>query len=386
MLIFMDDILPRPALRARILQSVREFPVTVLLGARQVGKSTLAGAAFAGRSDVVVYDLERPADARALMQAETTLERHAGLVVIDEVQRQPSLFSLLRPLADRRPLRTRFVLLGSASPHLLKGVSESLAGRANFIEVGGFTLDEVGRKNWPALWLRGGFPRSYLADDEGAGLRWREALITAFLERDLPQLGISIPAATLRRFWTMMAHYHGQIWNASELARSLGADYKTTGRYLDVLAGAYAIRVLPPWFENLGKRLVKSPKVYVRDSGLLHALLDIESERQLLSHARLGASWEGFALGQVLAAWPAARPWFWSTHQGAELDLLLEHRGKRYGFVFKYGDAPAATKSMHIAMEDLKLRHLWVVYPGTKEYALSDAITAIPISRLPEPP
>lgn len=386
MLIFMDDILPRPALRARILQSVREFPVTVLLGARQVGKSTLAGAAFAGRSDVVVYDLERPADARALMQAETTLERHTGLVVIDEVQRQPSLFSLLRPLADRRPLRTRFVLLGSASPHLLKGVSESLAGRANFIEVGGFTLDEVGRKNWPALWLRGGFPRSYLADDEGAGLRWREAFITAFLERDLPQLGISIPAATLRRFWTMMAHYHGQIWNASELARSLGADYKTTGRYLDVLAGAYAIRVLPPWFENLGKRLVKSPKVYVRDSGLLHALLDIESERQLLSHARLGASWEGFALGQVLAAWPAARPWFWSTHQGAELDLLLEHRGKRYGFEFKYGDAPAATKSMHIAMEDLKLRHLWVVYPGTREYALGDAMTAVPISRLPEPP
>ncbi len=382
----MEDILPRPTLRARLLQSVREFPVTVLLGARQVGKSTLAHAAFAGRPDVVTYDLERPADARALAQAETTLERHAGLVIIDEVQRQPSLFALLRPLADRKPCRTRFVVLGSASPELMKGVSESLAGRANFIEVGGFTLDEVGRENWPTLWLRGGFPLSYLADDESAGIRWREAFITAFLERDLPQLGIAIPAVTLRRFWTMTAHYHGQIWNASELARSLGADYKTTSRYLDILAGAYAVRVLPPWFENLGKRLVKSPKVYVRDSGLLHALFDIETERQLLSHARLGASWEGFALEQVLAAWQATRPWFWSTHQGAELDLLLERRGKRYGFEFKYSDAPDATKSMHIAMADLKLQHLWVVYPGTREYSISANITAVPITRLPDPP
>lgn len=385
LLLFMDNLLARPALIARVRQSVQEFPVTVLLGARQVGKSTLAQTAFADRDDVVVYDLERPADARALAQAEATLETHTGLVIIDEVQRQPELFSLLRPLADRKPRRARFVLLGSASPALMKGVSESLAGRANFIEVGGFTLNETGAKTWPALWLRGGFPLSYLAKDGAASNRWREALITAFLERDLPQLGIAVPAVTMRRFWTMTAHYHGQIWNASELARSLGADHKTTSRYLDLLAGAFVLRVLPPWFENLGKRLVKSPKVYVRDSGLLHALLDIETDRQLLSHARLGASWEGFALEQVLAKWQAARPWFWSTHQGAELDLLLERRGKRHGFEFKYSDAPAGTKSMHVAIEDLKLQHLWVVYPGTKTYAISADITAVPISRLPDP-
>ncbi|MSU50054.1 MAG: ATP-binding protein [Opitutus sp.] len=296
---------------SRVRQAVREFPVTVLLGARQVGKSTLAHAAVADRNDVVSYDLERPADARALEQAAATLERHTGLVIVDEIQRQPALFTLLRPLADRKPRRTRFILLGSASPALMKGVSESLAGRASFIEVPGFSLDETGVKGWRNLWLRGGFPLSYLANDEAASRRWREAFVTAFLERDLPQLGISVPAVTLRRFWTMTAHYHGQIWNVSELARSLGSDYKTTSRYLDILAGDFVLRILRPWFENLGRR---------------------------------------------------------------------------YGFEFKYSDAPDATKSMHVAMTDLKLEHLWVVYPGTKTYSIADDITAVPITQLPVPP
>jgi predicted AAA+ superfamily ATPase len=321
-----------------------------------------------------------------LEHPELALESLKGLVVVDEVQRRPELFAALRPLADRANLPARFVLLGSASPGLMRGVSESLAGRAQFITVEGFDLEEVDPDAWRSLWLRGGFPRSFLAADDAASLRWRTAFMTTFLERDLPQLGIRIPAETLRRFWMMVAHYHGQIWNASELARSLGSNEKTARQYLDLLAGAYVVRILPPWFENLGKRLVKSPKVYVRDCGLLHALLDISASSQLPGHVKMGASWEGFAIEQVLARWGKDRAWFWSTYQGAELDLLLEHRGTRYGFEFKYADAPVVTRSMQVALEDLRLEHLWVVYPGLKTYRLSADITVVPITRLPGPP
>lgn len=381
-----DDLLPRRRLLARLKQSVAEFPVTVLLGARQIGKSTLAAAGFGRSRSATFFDLERTADFRALANPELALAPLDGIVVIDEVQRQPGLFAALRPLADRRGTPARFVLLGSASPGLMRGVSESLAGRAQSITVDGFDLDEVGAAAWPALWLRGGFPRSFLAATDAASLRWRAAFIATFLDRDLPQLGIRIPAETLRRFWMMIAHYHGQIWNASELARSLGTNEKTARHYLDLLAGTFVVRILPPWFENLGKRLVKSPKIYIRDSGLLHVLLDIDDAPHLRGHAKVGASWEGFAVEQVLARWETDRAWFWSTYQGAELDLLVEHAGRRYGFEFKHSDAPTATRSMQTALEDLKLKHLWVVYPGTKSYALSPDITVVPIDRLPDAP
>ena len=379
------DYLPRRRLAAILRRSVREFPVTVLLGARQVGKSTLAHATFA-RGRVSRYDLEIPADERALAEPSLAVGSLKGTVIIDEVQRKPGLFPLLRPLADRRPLPARFILLGSASPELMRGVSESLAGRAAFMTVDGFNLAEVGVGNWRTLWFRGGFPRSYLAANDAASTRWREAFAATFLERDLPQLGIRVPSETLRRFWTMIAHYHGQIWNASEFARSLGTDEKTARRYLDILSGAFVVRILAPWHNNLGKRLVKSPKIYIRDCGLLHSLLGIASPIHLEAHPKLGSSWEGFAMGEILALWEAQRSWFWSTHQGAELDLLIERSGKRYGFEFKYSDAPEMTRSMHIALQDLSLQHLWVVHPGSRSFPLSDKVTAVSISDLPSPP
>ncbi|HEX9593678.1 MAG TPA: ATP-binding protein [bacterium] len=380
-----ESIVPRPGLTSRVLRLLSEAPVGVLLGARQAGKTTLAQMVAEAWEDqgggpVHWFDLELPTARSALSTAELTLAPLRGLVVLDEIQRMPDLFTLLRPLADRRERPARFLILGSASPELVRGVSETLAGRALFTAVPGFTVDELGAGQIEALWTRGSFPRSVLAPSEGASLRWREAFIATFLERDLPQLGIRVPAETLRRFWTMLAHYHGQVWNGAELAHSLDTSPKSAHHYRDILAGSFMVRVLPPWYENLKKRQVKSPKVYLRDSGLLHSLLAIPSLADLRAHPRYGASWEGFALEQVLAAADTRDAYFWSTQRGAELDLLLFAGGKRWGYEFKCADAPTMTKSMHIALQDLDLAALTVVYPGTARYRLHERVEVVPLA------
>jgi hypothetical protein len=305
------------------------------------------------------------------------------LIVIDEFQRQPALFELIRVLADRRPLPARFLILGSASPELVRGASETLAGRVAHCELGGLELFDVGAVHQSRLWLRGGFPRSFLARSDGEGAAWRADLITTFLERDVPQLGLRVPAAALRRFWTMLAHYHGQIWNAAELARSLGTGEAAVRHHLDILSGTYLVRQLPPWFENVGKRLVKSPRVFVRDSGILHQLLGVRSRLDLHAHPKLGASWEGFAVEQIIRRFDADRDaYFYRTHAGAELDLLLVRGGRRIGFEMKYADAPQITKSMHIALADLQLDRLFVVHPGERTHPLHDRIEALALADL----
>ena len=377
----------RPRLEEAVRQSLAESPVTVLLGARQTGKTTLSREIARSLAPVHTFDLEQAASRRALSTPELTLSSLSGTVVIDEVQRLPELFAVLRPLCDRPDATARFLLLGSASPNVVRGVSESLAGRALFVSVTGFTIEETGGDTQDCLWLRGSFPRSFLARSDAASLRWRESFTQAFLERDVPQLGIRVPAETLRRFWTMVAHYHGQTWNASGVARSIDASPTASRHYLDILAGAYFVRVLPPWYENVGKRQVRSPKVYIRDCGLLHSLLGIDTMMALRSHPHYGASWEGFALEQVLSLVGERNAYFWGTQRGAELDLLLLHKGKRLGFEFKCTDAPAMTKSMHVALTDLGLDALYVVYPGTESYPLHQKVRALPltsVSALPE--
>lgn len=375
-------MIPRPRALDRIAYAFSTHSIAALLGPRQCGKTTLARL-IAERELCTYFDLENPVDIRRLSAPMRALEDLSGLVVIDEVQRRPDLFGLLRVLVDRPKNPARFLLLGSASPYLAKGVSESLAGRVGFIDLSGFDLKEVGAEHFAHLWLRGGFPRSFLATDESASMVWRDDFIRTFLERDIPQLGISIPAETLRRFWTMIAHYHGQVWNAAQLARSLGASENTARRYLDILAGAYLIRILPPWFENIRKRQVKAPKIYIRDSGILHALLQLRTLADLQSHPKLGASWEGFVLEQVIGLLESRDAYFWGTHAGAELDLLVRIAGKHYGFEFKYADAPEGSRSMHTAIQDLRLEHLWVIYPGHQEYSLDHKISVIPIDSVP---
>jgi predicted AAA+ superfamily ATPase len=315
---------------------------------------------IAAREPCEFFDLESPVDLQRLSAPMTTLEKLSGLVVLDEVQRRPDLFQFLRVLVDRPENPARFLLLGSASPRIVRGVSESLAGRIGLVDLSGFDLRETGTEHQDRLWIRGGFPRSFLAGDDASSMAWRDNFVRTFLERDIPQLGITIPAETLRRFWTMTAHFHGQIWNAAQLARSLGVSENTVRSHLDILAGAFMVRVLPPWFENLRKRQVKAPKVYLRDAGLLHALLQIESLAELQAHPKLGASWEGFALEQLCTLLETRKAYYWATHGGAELDLLITIGGKRYGFEFKYADAPGATRSMRIALEDLNLEKVWV--------------------------
>ena len=338
---------------------------------------------MAEREPCTYFDLENPVDLRRLSAPMRTLEDLSGLVVIDEIQRRPDLFELLRVLVDRPKNPARFLFLGSASPHLAKGVSESLAGRVGFIDLFGFSIEEVGGDHCTHLWLRGGFPRSFLAIDEVASMIWRDDFIRTFLERDIPQLGISIPAETLRRFWTMLAHYHGQVWNAAQLARSLGTSENTARRYLDILSGVYMIRILPPWFANIRKRQVKAPKVYIRDSGILHALLQLRSLSDVQSHPKLGSSWEGFALEQLIGGLESRDLYFWATQAGAELDLLARIQGRQYGFEFKYADAPGTSRSMHIAVQDLSLEHLWVIYPGHQEYPLDNNISVFPVDSIP---
>ena len=372
----------RPDAIARVHGVFRVHPVAAILGPRQCGKTTLARM-IAEREPSTYFDLENPVDLRRLSAPLKALEGLTGLVVIDEVQRQPALHELLRVLVDRSRNPARFLLLGSASPHLTKGVSESLAGRIGFVDLSGFDLREAGAGSHDGLWIRGGFPRSFLAPDDSASITWREDFIRTFLERDIPQLGITIPAETLRRFWTMIAHYHGQVWNAADFARSLGTSENTARRYLDILAGAYMIRVLPPWFENIGKRQVKAPKIYIRDSGILHALLYLRTLLDVQGHPKLGASWEGFALEQLLTIMETRDAYFWATHSGAELDLLVTIGGKRHGFEFKFADAPGRTRSMGVAIRDLHLDHLWVVYPGRQEYPLDEKITVVPVEAIP---
>ena len=379
----MTQNIPRQRLLNQGASCLRSSPVTVLLGARQVGKTTLAQMVSAVREDVRFFDLERAAGREALTHTpELTLGDCSGLVVIDEIQRLPFLFEVLRPLCDFSERRATYLLLGSASPDLVRGVSETLAGRALFVRIPGFAIDEIGEGNQDRLWLQGGFPRSYLCETPGEARRWLESFVQTFLERDIPQLGLRIPSETLRRFWVMMAHYHGQVWNASELGRSLSVSPATANHYRDILAGTFVIRVLPPWFENLGKRQTKSPKVYLRDSGLLHWLLGIDSIQALRSHPRYGASWEGFALEQVLSLSGERDSYYWRTQRGAELDLLLMRGGRRYGFEFKCTDAPAVTKSMHIALQDLGLERIWVVYPGAERYPMHERIEAMPLRQI----
>jgi predicted AAA+ superfamily ATPase len=352
-----------------------------LLGPRQSGKTTLARNLLAPDSENY-FDLERPTGLRRLEDPETSLGDLRGLVVIDEVQRRPDLFPILRVLIDRPRSPARFLLLGSASPALLRQSSESLAGRIEVIETAGFALEEVGQRHSAKLWLRGGFPRSFVATSESRSFTWREEFIRTFLEQDLPQLGMRIPSPQLHRFWTMLAHYHGQLWNAAEPARSLGLSQPTVRSYLDLMTSAYMIRQLQPWHENLSKRQVKAPKIYVRDSGLLHALLGLRTRRDLLSHPKLGASWEGFVIEQLLHAAAPDQAYFWATHQGAEIDLLMLRGSRRIGVEIKRSDAPSLTPSMRIALDDLRLNKLWIVYPGRQRYDLNNKVTAIPFDEV----
>jgi predicted AAA+ superfamily ATPase len=374
-------MIPRPEPIRQIEKSFKVHPVTALLGPRQCGKTTLARF-IAEHEPATFFDLENPVDIQRLTVPMQALKDLSGLVILDEIQRKPELFELLRVLVDRPDPNTRFLLLGSASPHLMKGVSESLAGRIGFVDLAGFQLWEVGEQYRDSLWIRGGFPRAFLTDSDSLSTQWRESFIRTFLERDIPQLGISIAAETLRRFWTMVAHYHGQVWNAAEFARAMGTAENTARRYLDILAGAYMIRVVPPWFENLKKRQVKAPKIYIRDSGLFHSLLHVSTLADLQGHPKIGASWEGFVLEHIVQFFGIRDAYFWATHAGAELDLMVTIAGKRHGFEIKYADAPGRKRSMHIAIEDLGLEHLWVIYPGDQKYSLDSNITVLPLEEM----
>jgi hypothetical protein len=361
----------------QIASAVARAPVATLLGPRQCGKTTLARI-FGKKRGATYFDLESLPDQRRLQNPEMMLDSLQGLVVLDEIQLMPELFSVLRVLVDRLGNKIRFLILGSASPHIIKNVSQTLAGRTEFIELSGFNLSETGASS-DQLWLRGGFPLSLLADSDDDSQAWRSAFIRTFLERDIPQLGITIPASAMRRFWTMLAHFHGQTLNASELGRSLGLSDKTIRSYLNILSGTFMVRQLQPWHENLRKRQVKAVKIYFRDSGLLHTLLDIPDMHSLMGHPRLGASWEGFALEQAIQLIKPADAYFWATHSGAELDLFFIKNGKRYGIEFKCNEAPRVSKSMRVAINDLSLSHLWIVYPGKDAYPVDTNISVIPL-------
>jgi uncharacterized protein len=361
--------------------ALRRSRVVALLGPRQCGKTTLARQ-FVPTGSLNYFDLEDPLDLARLAQPNLALRPLRGLVVIDEIQRRPDLFPLLRVLADRRPLPARFLILGSASPDLLHQSSETLAGRLETVPLEGFRLADLGVKAQGRHWLRGGFPLAYTARSESDSLAWRLQFVQTFLQRDLPQLGVQIPALALQRFWNMVAHYHAQIWHGAELARALAVGESTVRRYLDLLTGVFMVRQLPPWFENIGKRQVKAPKVYLRDSGLLHALLGITNRRSLERHPKVGASWEGYAIEEVLKALRPEEAYYWATHQGAEIDLVLFQHGRRLGIECKRKDAPTLTPSMRIALADLRLDRLLVVYPGDRAYTLADRIEVMPLGDL----
>lgn len=366
---------------ALVRTALRRSRIVALLGPRQCGKTTLV-CAFVAPESPNYFDLEDPASLARLAEPETSLRPLKGLVVIDEVQRRPELFPLLRVLADRHPMPARFLVLGSAAPDLLRQASESLAGRIETVSLEGFRLADLGADAQPRHWLRGGFPLAFTARSDADSFVWRRQFLQTFLERDLPQLGMGTPAAALHRFWSMVAHYHGQIWNAADPARALGVNESTVRRYLDLMTGVFMVRQLPPWFENLGKRQVKAPKVYVRDSGLLHALLGLGTQRDLEHHPKLGASWEGYAVEEVLKALRPDEAYYWATHNGAEIDLVLFKKGRRIGVECKRADAPTFTPSMRIALADLKLDELIVVYPGERRYRLDKRVEVVPLAEL----
>lgn len=374
-------MLERHQLLDRIGRALKRSRVVALIGPRQSGKTTLARTLLPQNSGNY-FDLEDPRSLARLDQPMTALEGLRGVVVIDEIQRLPELFPVLRVLADRKPLPARFLILGSASPELLRQSSESLAGRIETISVAGFSLTEVGETALNRHWQRGGFPLSFLARTNDDSFAWRQQFIQTFLERDVPQLGINIPAPALLRFWTMVAHCHGGVWSSADPARSLGIGESTVRRYLDLLANLLVVRQLQPWHENLAKRQVKAPKVYVRDSGLLHSLLGIRSENDLLAHPKSGASWEGYVVEEAINAVQPDQAYFWATHQGAELDLLLFKDGRRVGIEIKRTDAPTVTPSMRIALNDLRLEQLIVLYPGTLAYELGPQVRVVPIGSI----
>ncbi len=377
-------MLTRPAFHAIVQTALRRSRIVVLIGPRQCGKTTLARELVPEES-ANYFDLEDPVSLARLEEPRTALEGLRGLVVIDEVQRRPELFPVLRVLADRRGAPAKFLILGSASPELLRQSSESLAGRIELVEMTGFILAETGAEAMEPHWQRGGFPLSYLAETDEDSAAWRRNFVRTFIERDMALLAPGLPPAGLLRFWTMLAHYHGQMWNASEAAGSLGVSAPTARRYLDALSGVFMVRQLQPWFENLGKRQVKSPKIYFRDSGLFHSLLGLRTRDELLTHPKLGASWEGYAIEEAIRHHAPDEAYFWATHNQAELDLLLFKDGRRLGIECKRADAPRLTPSMKIAMEDLKLDHLTVYYPGSRSYELADRVTVQPLTTLAAP-
>ncbi len=368
-------MVPRTRYETRIRTALRRSKIVALLGPRQCGKTTLAQR-VASDIDSQYFDLESPADRARLRNPELYLGELSGLIVLDEIQTMPELFPVLRVLADRSVGNGRFLILGSASGRLVHDASESLAGRIEFVDLQGFAINETGteRDSMRALWIRGGFPRAFLAESEEDSLAWREGFIRTFLQRDLPQFGVNVPESTMRRFWTMLAHSHGQVLNSSRLAASMGLSDKTIRSYVDILGDTYMVRQLQPWYENLGKRQVKSPKIYLTDTGLLHRLLGVDDYDSLLGHPQIGVSWESFVIEQILRNTAASDAYFWSTYSGGEIDLLLVRGGQRIGIECKYTESPATTKSMHVVLADLQLDALYVAYPGIEPYPLTDRI------------
>lgn len=367
--------------KTQIETALSRSRITLLIGPRQCGKTTLARQ-FIPSDSANYFDLEDPVSLARLEEPMTALAPLTGLVVIDEVQRRPELFSILRVLADRHPLPARFLILGSAAPELLRQSSESLAGRMEIVTMSGFSLTETGIEQQARHWLRGGFPCSYLAVSDNDSFAWLKNFTLALVERDIPQLGIGVPAAMLIRFWTMLAHCHGQIWNAAPPARSLGVSEPTVRRYLDLLEGVFMVRQLQPWHANLKKRQVRSPKVYFRDTGVLHHLLGIRSESEMLNHPACGASWEGYVIEEAIRVLVPDETYFWATHNGAELDLLLVKDGRRIGIECKRSDAPRLTPSMRTSLNDLELDRLVVMYPGTRRYSLAEGVEVLPLVEL----
>jgi len=368
-------------LAKRLLKS---NPIVALLGPRQSGKTTLSQQIVRQIKDEThFFDCENPKDIHRLTDPLTALKDLKGIVVIDEVQRTPEIFSVLRVLADQAK-QTKYLILGSASPHLLQQSSETLAGRVAFMEISGFHCENIPSNKTETLWLRGGFPRSYLAKSEKDSFQWRQDFISAFLERDIPNLGLQIPARMLQRFWSMLAHYHGQLFNASEIGRSLGVSDHTARRYLDLLAATFMVREIRPWFYNTKKRIIKTPKIYFRDSGILHALLSIEDKKGLQTHPQLGASWEGFAIEEIIKSLEIreSQAYFWGVHTGAEIDLIFEKNGHLYGVEVKYTQAPSVTPSIKAAIEELSLKHVWIIYPGSQKYPLLKNVSVTPLEGL----
>ncbi len=368
----------------RLKHLVKNNPVVAILGPRQCGKTTLSRQFSAEwSSEPVFFDLEHPRDLRRMEEPLLALENVSGLIVIDEIQRAPDLFPVLRVLADHNK-KARYLILGSASRDLIRQSSETLAGRISYMEIGGFSSQLVGVSKAEKLWIRGAFPRSYLAASEAASFQWRQDFIATFLERDIPQLGINISAKSLGRFWSMLAHYHGQVFNASEIGKSLGISDHTAQRYLDLLSGTFMIRQLRPWYVNTKKRIVKRPKIYFRDSGILHALFALESKKDVLSHPKLGASWEGFALEEAVKAAQLKEDevFFWGVHASAEIDMVFQKKGQLYGVEVKYAQAPSLTLSMRSALKELSLKHLWILYPGRESYPLDKNVTVISLADL----